>query len=369
MIAKPTIGIAGGGLFGCLLAWRLLRQGCKVSVYERDALTMNRSAGWTAAGMISPLSELVSAEPCIFEWGMASLRMWPEWIKALEEDSGCTVAYRQLGSIVVAHPRDQSELRQFKQALNYKLRQHPTESPLMGHLEEPDTPALRAMEPSLSASLGAGLFLPNEAQVHSRELLSALRVAVRKQGGAWYADHDVRTVEPGRLHIGADKKTFDWTIDVRGMGAQAQQKGLRGVRGEVMLIESKEVHFQRPIRLMHPRYKLYVVPRNTNQLFIGATEIEAEDYSPISLQSSLELGSALYTLNPALAEARILETASNCRPTLPDNLPRIDLQPGYLSINGLYRHGYLLAPALIQQSLSQLPFQDTRDTASHRRSA
>ena len=64
---------------------------------------------------------------------------------------------------------------------------------------------------------------------------------------------------------------------------------------------------------MHPRYKLYIVPKPHGRFIIGATELESEDRSPMSLQSLLELGSALYTLNPAFAEARILELDANLR--------------------------------------------------------
>lgn len=356
MTTKPTIGIAGGGLLGRLLAWRLLRLGCTVSVYEQDEAGVNRSAGWTAAGMISPMSELVSAEPDIFAWGMESLRIWPTWIQALTAETGCPVSFSKQGSLVVAHPRDEAELRQFKQDIRRKLTGLPEGASIETRLEDLDAGGLHRHEPALSGHLKSGFYLPEEGQVHSRELMMALHQAILTRGGHWYAGTPVAAVEPGRLVVGSHDIAFDWTIDVRGMGARHALPQLRGVRGEVMLIESREVHFLRPIRLMHPRYKLYVVPRSGHQLFIGATEIESEDYSPISLQSSLELGSALYTLNPALAEARILESASNCRPALPDNLPCVNVEPGYLALNGCYRHGYLLAPALIEKSLAQLPF-------------
>lgn len=124
-------------------------------------------------------------------------------------------------------------------------------------------------------------------------------------------------------------------------------------------MHTPEVHLTRPIRLMHPRYKLYIVPKPHNRFIIGATEIESEDRSPISVQSLMELTSALYTLNPAFAEARILELDANLRPAYLNNLPQITcrtsaLGPAVLTLNGLYRHGYLIAPALVEQALQQL---------------
>jgi len=135
---------------------------------------------------------------------------------------------------------------------------------------------------------------------------------------------------------------------------QFNRQQLRGVRGEVMWVETKEVTFNHAIRFCHPRYKLYVVPKPGNRFIIGATEIESEDRSPISLQSTLELSSALYSIHPAFAEARVIETDVNLRPAYIDNLPKIHTENNIISINGLYRHGYLLAPVLVQQVVDQI---------------
>src|SRR5690606_12967711 len=125
-------------------------------------------------------------------------------------------------------------------------------------------------------------------------------------------------VEAGSLVHGSGREDhFDLIIDCRGMGSKQSDSRVRGVRGEVMWIHSPEFHLQHALRLMHPRYKLYVVPKPGQRFIIGATEIESEDRSAISLQSTLELASALYTINPVLAESRVIETDSNLRPALP----------------------------------------------------
>jgi glycine oxidase len=146
--------------------------------------------------------------------------------------------------------------------------------------------------------------------------------------------------------------SFDLVIDCRGVGAQAQWQGVRGVRGEILRVQTDEVQLQRPVRLLHPRYQLYVVPKANQEFVIGATQIESEDRSPVSVQSALELNSALYTINPAFAEARIIEMTSNLRPALNDNRPQIQYGEGLICVNGLYRHGYLLAPIVVQHTLA-----------------
>ena len=70
--------------------------------------------------------------------------------------------------------------------------------------------------------------------------------------------------------------------------------------------------------------------------------------SPASVRSTLELLSAAYAVHSGFAEARIIEIATQCRPALPDNLPSIRLLgERTIQINGLYRHGFLVAPALL----------------------
>jgi glycine oxidase len=101
-------------------------------------------------------------------------------------------------------------------------------------------------------------------------------------------------------------------------------------------------------------YMLYVVPRANHRFIIGATELESEDKSPVTVRSALELLSALYSLHSGFAEANIVKWSVNLRPALHDNLPFVGWKEGVLTINGLYRHGYLLAPACVLQGLGLL---------------
>src|SRR5947199_168267 len=129
------------------------------------------------------------------------------------------------------------------------------------------------------------------------------------------------------------------------------QPELRGVKGEMILIETQEVQLSRPVRLIHPRWPLYVIPREAGLFMLGATSIEAED-SGVSVRSALELLGAAYTVHPAFGEARIIEFGSGLRPAYPDNLPRIGVRGETIAVNGLYRHGFLIAPALAELTLA-----------------
>ncbi|MGH1472378.1 MAG: FAD-dependent oxidoreductase [Cellvibrionaceae bacterium] len=355
-----SIAIAGAGLLGRLLAWRLSQLGYHVEIFEAGSFSKPASAAHTAAAMISPLSEVVISDRSIYDLGLQSLEIWPQYVDDLNnslqnQPTKKAIQYSSNGSIIVAHPQDHSELRQFKNDLQIKLGNEDNSVWL-------DNIALTKKEPNLD-HFQEGLFLPNEAYLDNRQLLKNLHQVILNSGVVCH-EHSPIGLEKKNLSFSTMQtlNKFDWVFDCRGLGRKECEPNLRGVRGEIMWVETKEVQFSHPIRLCHPRYKLYVVPKPNHQFIIGATEIESEDTSPISIQSTLELSSALYTINPAFAEARVIETDVNLRPAYLDNLPKIiytsnEQCENIISINGLYRHGYLLAPALIEQSL-QL-FQQT----------
>ena len=365
MKSDMQVAIAGAGLLGRLCAWRLAMQGVEVTLYEAGDFHLPLGACWTAAGMISPLSELVNAEHEVFLMGMQGLSIWPVWVAELEEQTGFPVSYHEDGSVLVAHSLDRAELDQFHSHLNRALSDMAQLDELKlfelgGRYSAADSnrwlnqSELQELEPDIANQFDRGLFVQPEAHVNSREFIQALYVALDNLG-VKLVDHTAVQCKPNAiLTQNGDRFSFDRVIDARGLGAKNQLQGLRGVRGEVMIVETQEVKLQRPVRLLHPRYKLYAVPRANDQIIIGATEIESEDLSPISIRSSLELSSALYTLNPAFAEARVLETSVNCRPAFSNNLPNVQVQSGLIQANGLFRHGYLLSPLVVGKVLAAI---------------
>jgi glycine oxidase len=199
-------------------------------------------------------------------------------------------------------------------------------------------------EPALENRFNQALYLPGEGQLDNRQLLAALLKSLEQQNVAlhWNSPRTPEDFQPGQMG------QPDWVFDCRGLGARSEWTQLRGVRGEVIRLHAPEVTLQRPTRLIHPRYPIYIAPKEDHVFVIGATEIETEDLSPASVRSTLELLSAAYTVHSGFAEARILEVATQARPTLTDNLPAIRcLGERTLQINGLYRHGFLISPAML----------------------
>lgn len=140
------------------------------------------------------------------------------------------------------------------------------------------------------------------------------------------------------------------TIDCRGLAAADALPDLRGVRGEMAVLRAADVTLSRPVRLLHPRHPLYLVPRGGGLYMLGATQIETAHRGPATVRSVLELLGTAHALDPAFGEAEVLELGADARPAFPDHLPRIRRRGATILVNGLFRHGFLLAPALARMT-------------------
>lgn len=346
-----NIGIAGAGLLGRLLASLLVQQGHKVSVFDPASGPNGRgAAGWTAAGMLSPTAELECADLGVFHYGLRSLERWAEIIPSLPGP----VSLTQAGSLLLAHRQDTGTAQR---TIGLLMQKAPP-----GHRPESLSPdQLAQLEPGVHGPAHAWL-LPHEGHLNTVEAMQGLQASAASADWCW--NQAVTALEPHALSTAERTYRYDHVFDVRGLGSRPQAanpasgeascQNVRGVRGEIFWLHAPGAILNRPVRLMHPRHRVYLVPRADNIIVVGASEIESEDRSPVSLRSTVELLAAAHSVIPSLAEARIVHTETNLRPALIDNLPRIEHEPGLTRINGLFRHGWLIAPALADDALTQL---------------
>jgi glycine oxidase len=200
-----------------------------------------------------------------------------------------------------------------------------------------------ALEGDLAGRFDAALYFPKQAHLDPRAALAALAARLA-------AMHNVAQ------HFGVDAAALatrpEWIGDCRGFSARDALPELRGVKGEMQNLRSEEISLARPIRMLHPRRPAYIVPRGDGLFMVGATMIENEERARVTARSVVELVNSAFAIHPAFAEAEIVETGSDLRPAFPDNLPRLIKRGRALYINGLYRHGFLLAPALARRAAS-----------------
>lgn len=339
MRSPLKIGIAGAGLLGRMLALEWRTADHTVTLFDADLPSGHDSCAMTAAGMLASITELASNDALIYRLGWDSVAKWQAWLARFQLPPLCVGN----GALVVAHPNDYAELTHFITRIQRKIKEPKWQWWAQAQLQ--------SHEPLLNHHTGAWFF-PSEGHLDNQTLLLTLYQILKDRGVTWYPQLPVTEVAPHHIQT-ADGRTwsFDWVIDCRGRGASSTFSQLRGIRGELLWLYAPEITLSRPVRLLHPRYSLYLVPRSNHQFILGATELDVDDDSAMSVRSALELLSSIFALHPSFGQARIEKMLTRSRPTLPSHLPQIQAQTGLVAINGLYRHGFLLAPKLVEAAM------------------
>jgi glycine oxidase len=215
--ATAAADIIGAGIAGLWQALALAKTGCEVTVYERDNEAMTQSASHFAGGMLAPWCESEAAEPVILRLGLRSLDLWREQVPDLPFN----------GSLVVAHPRDRADFDRFAR--------------MTGGHERLGTERIAALEPALDGRFREALFFAGEGHVEPRRILPRLRQRLDDLG---VGIHFETEHEPDADRI---------TVDCRGLAARDTAPALRGIKGEMIVVETTEIALSRPVRLLHPR--------------------------------------------------------------------------------------------------------------------
>jgi glycine oxidase len=302
-----AVTIRGAGIVGLCVATELVARGVDVTLRDPAPEPGAHACSWWAGGMLAPFCEGFSAEEPVVRLGQEAADWWAA--------QGVEVIRR--GSLVVTLERDRRELDQFARRTQ-------------GHRMVSGTD-LAELEPHLADRHERALFFPDEAHINPRAALMNLHK---------------RLLEAGARFEQSDAPPTGLVIDCRGLAAQDSLPDLRGVKGEMVVLRSRDVTLNRPVRLLHPRFPLYIVPRGDGVFMLGATQVESAERGRASARSVMELLSAAYALHPAFGEAEIMEIGADARPAFPDNLPRITRKGGTIHANGLFRHGFLLSPVV-----------------------
>ena len=301
--------ILGAGVMGLAVASELADRGAAVRIHDRAGPPGPHACSWWAGGMLAPFCEGETAEEPVVRLGQEAAAWWRA--HGAEVTDG--------GTLVVALGRDAGELSRFAR----RTREHVSL----------DGDGIAALEPDLAGRFGRALHFPGEAHLAPRQALAALSAGLSARGVR------IDVTPPRRVDL-----------DCRGLSARDALPDLRGVKGEMLVLRTPDVRLSRPVRLLHPRIPLYVVPRGDGVFMLGATMIESGERGRVTARSLLEMLSAAWALHPGFGEAEVLEIGVDARPAFRDNLPRIRRNGETIYLNGLFRHGFLLAPAMARMA-------------------
>ncbi|MFH8497988.1 glycine oxidase ThiO [Streptomyces coeruleorubidus] len=341
--------VIGGGIIGLVTAWRAAQRGLATAVVDPEP---GGGAAQVAAGMLAAVTELHYGEQTLLGLNLASARRYPDFAAELTEQTGHDLGYRRCGTLAVAlDADDRAHLRE----LHTLQQRSGLESQWLSGRE------CRRLEPMLAPGVRGGLRVDGDHQIDPRRLAGALVTACERAGVVFHR------VWAERLTVVRDRATGVVTDD--GTALEAGQVVLAGgslsgrlagvpedvlppvrpVKGQVVRLTMPRRHgpfLSRTVRAVVRGSHVYLVPRESGELVIGATSEELGWDTTVTAGGVYELLRDAHELVPGLTELPLTETRAGLRPGSPDNAPLLGPTglEGLLLATGHYRNGVLLTP-------------------------
>jgi glycine oxidase len=352
--AGASVVVIGGGVIGLSVAWRAAQRGLAVTVADPDP---GKGASYAAAGMITPVSEAAYAERELYRLGVAAQQQYAAFTAELTGATGLPTGYRQTGTLQVAWDSDDlavlGEYRDLQESFGVTVQ------PLTGR-------ECRAAEPLLGPSVRGGLLAPDDASVDPRLLTSALLRAATGAGVRLIRSAAVEvTSTAGRADgaVLADGTGLhaDWVVLAAGWrsGAltglpQEAVPPVRPVKGQILRLRpgpggppgGPPGLLNRTVRGIVQGSSVYLVPRDSGELVVGATQEEMGSDTRVTAGGVWELLRDARAIVPGITELELAEAVAGLRPGTPDNAPVLGPagMPGLVLATGHFRAGVLLAP-------------------------
>jgi len=333
--------VVGGGIIGCATAYELAKAGCAVTLFERAS--PGGEASSAAAGLLAPMGES-SGSP--FErLALASWRLYPEVAEELRDRAGIDVEYVTRGTIYPLHTAAEVDAA--------AARARRPQARELG-IEAWDAADVLEREPVLASTVRGAMFVKGDHWVNNQRLVVAYAQAAIAAGVALRSGAAVTRVlvEGGRAHgVVVDGERFE--ADAVLLAAGAWTGELVATFGARLPVEPRRGqmlalgHVPPVLRHVVHAHDVYLVPRPSGELLVGATVERVGFKREVTAQGIGGLLASAIAVAPALGELSITRAWFGFRPWAPDDLPVLGPWPG---VKGLfvatahYRNGILLAP-------------------------
>ncbi|MED7819862.1 MULTISPECIES: FAD-dependent oxidoreductase [unclassified Francisella] len=348
------VAIIGSGVMGRVLAITLAKTypELQLDIYDKSS-SYKHSCSYCAGGMLSPLSELITCEKHAYEIGHNSYELWNNINCFINEHLNIINMFvKEANTYVIVHNQDRYELDLAIRNINLRvgklsktLHQKAQED---FEICDKQNVLFKEQGICLSNSINDNVIKLNEALVNVPEFF--------KLSDQFFKEYkNIKTLELSKEDFYANEfdEGYQQIFDCTGF-INNQLNNLYGSRGEAIVVKANNIKLNSVIKLLHPRHCIYLIPRGNGFFYIGATSIESQDYSDISVQGVLELLSSLMIIDKRFAEARVIKTLTNVRPVSSDDIPILKSGGKTTYLNGLSRHGYLFAPALANKVIQRI---------------
>ncbi|MEF9525640.1 MULTISPECIES: glycine oxidase ThiO [Streptomyces] len=346
----PDVLVVGGGIIGLVTAWRAARRGLVTALVDPEP---GGGAAQVAAGMLAAVTELHYGEETLLALNLASARRYPEFAAELTELTGHDLGYRRCGTLAVAlDADDRAHLRE----LHALQQRSGLESEWLSGRE------CRRLEPMLAPGVRGGLRVDGDHQIDPRRLARALVAACEHAGvvfhRVWAERLTVGRGDRATGVVGADGTALEAGQVVLAGGSLSGRLGgvpeavlppVRPVKGQVLRLTMPRTPgplLNRTVRAVVRGNHVYLVPRESGELVVGATSEELGWDTTVTAGGVYELLRDAHELVPGITELPLTETRAGLRPGSPDNAPLIGptALDGLLLATGHYRNGVLLTP-------------------------
>ena len=333
--------VVGGGIIGCATAYKLAKAGCVVTLLERA--TPGAEASGAAAGLLSPLGE--ASKTGFGQLAFASWKLYPAVTRELRAATGIDVELTTHGTIyplyTVADIQDAAERAERSAGRQFGVQAW-------------DAAEVRTHEPTLSTKVRAAMFVKADHWVNNQRLVVAYAQGAAGAGVTLTSGVAVSRVivEDGRARgVVAEGERFE--ADAVLLAAGAWTSALAASFGGHLPVEPRRGQMVAlghvPPVLTHCVHSddVYLVPRPSGELLIGATVERVGFQRAVTAQGIGGLLAAAIDLVPALASLPITRTWFGFRPWAPGGLPILGPWPGIENLwvaTAHYRNGILLAP-------------------------
>ncbi|MDQ6418328.1 glycine oxidase ThiO [Paenibacillus sp. LHD-117] len=330
-----SVLVLGGGIIGLSCAFEAARRGFKVTLAEPGKL--GGQASGAAAGMLAPFTENGEQPDSFFRLCLSSLKLYPEWVRAVEECSGLAVEWEQSGSLnVFQHEAD---------VLPAEGRMR-WQNDWGARAELVDPAALRKLEPGLSHEAAGAVFIPEESHVYAPKLVDALAAACRRLG-VTILEH---AGEIGAINVGLANPIRGDRVVICSGAWTTSYEDILGISIPIHPIRGQICSFDSPegiLRHMVFSSQAYWVGKRNGRIVCGASEDVAGYETAVTDKGIGRLTRATDRWLPRLQGIKPAHSWAGLRPATRDGLPLIGpiTRDGeWIMAAGHYRNGILLSP-------------------------